>query len=51
MPQRRDRVTEYRNRAEACRLRAEMTNDREVRTIYLDMAQQWEMMARQIERR
>jgi hypothetical protein len=26
-----------------------MTIDREVRAIYLDMAQRWEMMARQIE--
>jgi len=48
MQQRRDRATEHLSRAKACRSRAEMTNDPEIRATFLDLAHQWETMARQI---
>jgi hypothetical protein len=45
-----ERANSYRGRAGACRIAAQMTNNRDIRATYLDLASQWEMLAGQIER-
>ena len=43
------RVTEFLDRAEACRQAAERTKSPDIRDTYLVLAEQWEIVARQIE--
>ena len=42
MPQ-RDRANECLSRADTCRLRAAISDNPEIRSIYLDLAEEWEI--------
>jgi len=50
MPQPRERVNSFLERARACRVAAGMTSNAEARATYLDLADSWQTLARQVGR-
>ena len=50
MPQSSERVNSFLKRARACRVAAEMARNAEARATYLDLADSWETLAKQVGR-
>src|SRR5215472_14490431 len=48
MPQSSERVNSFLERARACRVAAEMASNAEARATYLDLADSWQTLAKQV---